>query len=66
MYYPKLAKLYDFVELNNAQASSQQKLHFDCVTQARAFVVGDLVWLSIPTAGKLDPKWEGEWTVQSV
>ena len=62
----KLAQLYDFVELNNAQASSQQKLHFDRVTQARTFVVGDLVWLSITTAGKLDPKWEKGWTVQSV
>ena len=24
------------------------------------------MWLSMPTAGKLDPKWEGEWVIQSV
>ena len=25
-----------------------------------------LLWLSIPTAGKLDHKWEGNWVIQSV
>ena len=25
-----------------------------------------LIWLSIPTAGKLDPRWEGEWIIQSI
>ena len=29
----------------------------------RTFKAGDLVWLSIPTAGKLDPHWEGGWKV---
>jgi len=62
----KLAQLYDFVEVNNIQASRQQKQHFDRVTQPRTFTVGDMVWLSIPTAGKLDPKWEGGWVIQSV
>ena len=62
----KLAQLYDFVELNNVQASSHQKHYFDQRTQPRTFQVGDLVWLSIPTAGKLEPKWEGEWVIQSV
>ena len=62
----KLAQLYDFVELNNVQASTHQKRHFDQSTQPRTFTVGDLVWLSVPTAGKLEPKWEGEWVIQSV
>ena len=62
----KLAQLYDFVELNNVQASSHQKHHFDQSTQSRTFTIGDPVWLSIPTAGKLEPKWEGEWLIQSV
>ena len=62
----KLAQLYDFVELNNVQASSHQKHYFDQRTQPRTFQVGDSVWLSIPTAGKLEPKWEGEWVIQSV
>ena len=48
------------------QASNQQKQYFDKQTLARTFSVGDPVWLSIPTAGKLDPKWEGEWIIQSV
>ena len=62
----KLAHLYDFVELNNVQACGHQKCKFDRSTQPRTFSVGDPVWLSIPTAGKLDPRWEGEWTVRSV
>ena len=66
LLHAKLAQLYDFVELNNVQASGHQKHHFDHVTQSRTFIVGDLVWLSIPTAGKLDPKWEGGWVIQSV
>ena len=30
------------------------------------FDVGDTIWLSIPTAGKLDPHWEGKWRIQSI
>ena len=56
----------DFVEAHNIQASNQQKQYFDKLTLARTFSVGDPVWLSIPTAGKLDPKWEAEWIIQSV
>ena len=39
----KLAQLYDFVELNNVQASTHQKHHFDQITQPRTFTVGDLM-----------------------
>ena len=62
----KLSQLMDFVEAHNIQASNQQKQYFDKQTLARTFSVGDPVWLSIPTAGKLDPKWEGEWIIHSV
>ena len=31
-----------------------------------SFTTGDPVWLSIPTAGKLEPRWEGGWVVKSV
>ena len=62
----KLSQLMDFVEAHNIQASNQQKQYFDKQTLARTFSVGDPVWLSIPTAGKLDPKWEGDWITQSV
>ena len=62
----KLSQLMDFIEVHNTQASSQQKQYFDQHTLARSFLVGDPVWLSIPTAGKLDPRWEGEWIIQEV
>ena len=62
----KLANLANFVESHNVQASTQQKYYFDKHTQSRTFAIGDSVWLSIPTAGKLDPRWEGGWTVKSV
>ena len=39
---------------------------FNKNTQSRIFIQGDPVWLSIPTTGKLDPKWEGNWVIQSV
>ena len=36
------------------------------LTKSRPFHVGDPIWLSILTARKLDPRWEGEWTVHAV
>ena len=62
----KLAQLADFIESHNVQASTQQKHYFDQHTRISSFTVGDPVWLSIPTAGKLDPRWEGGWTIKSV
>ena len=56
----KLSKLRDFVETHNAQANTQQKQHYDEHSLSRTFAIGDSVWLSVPTAGKLDPKWEGK------
>ena len=58
--------MYDFVEVHNVQASNKQKHYFDEHTSLRNFKQGDPVWLSIPTAGKLDARWEGEWSVKSV
>ena len=29
-------------------------------------MVGECVWLSIPTAKKLDPQWDGGWTITKV
>ena len=62
----KLSQLMDFVEAHNTQARSQQKQYFDKHTSARSFAVGYPVWLSVPTAGKFDPRWEGEWIIQSI
>lgn len=62
----KLAEVKDFVETNLAYAANKQKEMYDKHTSVRTFSIGDSVWLSIPTAGKLDPQWEGEWKVKSV
>ena len=62
----KLAQLHDMVEANTTAAAHSQKTTYDRHTSHRTFKVGDPVWLSIPTAGKLEPRWEGEWTVKEV
>ena len=62
----KLAELRGFVETNLAQAAHAQKLFYDRQSRATKFRKGDPVWLSIPTAGKLSPRWEGGWEIQEV
>ena len=49
-----------------AAAAHKQKEQYDRHTRTRSFRIGDAVWLSVPTAGKLDPRWEGEWIVDSI
>ena len=71
MSYPahllaKRAELQDFVESNIAAAAARQKSAYDQHCTQRTFSVGDHVWLSIPTAGKLDPRWEGKWKVKAI
>ena len=61
----KLAELRDFVELNLSQAAHSQKSFYDNHSQLRSFRSGTTVWLSVPTAGKFEPRWEGSWTVRS-
>lgn len=62
----KMAKLQDFVESKLASAASNQKSSYDKKCKQRSFKVNDPVWLSIPTAGKLDSKWEGNWKVHAM
>ena len=62
----KMAELKDFVESKLSSAAAEQKRFYDRSSVQRSFKVNDPVWLSIPTAGKLDPKWEGEWKVVSI
>ena len=62
----KLAELRDFVECHLTNAAEHQKSHYDENTVTRNFCIGDTVWLSRPTAGKLDPHWEGGWKVKRV
>ena len=65
-YRSKLAQLTDFVEAHMTEAARKQKLYYDQHTTSRSFKPGDSVWLASPKAGKLDPKWEGDWEVLTV
>ena len=62
----KLADLKDFVDTNLVEAAHTQKSLYDCHVAARKFTNGDPVWLSIPTGGKLSPRWEGGWRIQDI
>ena len=46
------------VTSNNHTTAMQSKEVLNCM--------GDTVWLDIPTAGKLDPKWQGGWRVKVI
>ena len=62
----KLAEICDFVETNLKGSISRQSNNYNKHSQTRQFKVGEGVWLSIPTAKKLDPKWDGRWTITAV
>jgi len=62
----KLALLQDLVHFNKVSAAWNQKLHYDKNSKMKAFQPGGLVWLSVPTRSKLQPRWEGKWTVVEV
>ena len=59
----KLHTMQDFVHTNLAKSAKQQKQQYDRYTVSRSFKTGDPVWLSIPTARKLQPRWDGRWVV---
>ena len=63
---PVNIQLRDFVETHITEAQHLQRSSYDHGTWARDFCVGDPVWLSIPTAGKLDPRWEGKWRIHAI
>ena len=56
----KLAELQDLVNSTSAAATHKQQQGYSRFIKAQQFALGDLVWLSIPTAGKLTPHWEGK------
>ena len=60
----KLSELRDLVECHLTIAAEHQKSNYDENTITRIFHEGNTVWLSQPTAGKLDPHWEGVWKVK--
>ena len=55
-FQAKLAELQDFVETNLTAAASNQKLAYENHTASCRFSIGCLVWHTVPTAGKLDPR----------
>jgi len=61
--HAKLEEINDFVYTNLAEAATRQKRNYDKVTKSRELKVGGCVWLSILTAKKLDPQWDGRWRV---
>ena len=61
-----LSQLYDFVETHLVQAAQKQKNTYDHNAVQRSFTIGEQVWPSSHTAGKLDLKWEGKWRIQLI
>ena len=61
-----LARLQNFVEMHITKAAHHQKTQYDHHVHEHSFKVGDSVWLSIPTAGKLKPRWQGGWEIKSI
>ena len=60
----KLHQMYELVELHLINSAYNEKAFYDTRAKPRkCFEKGDQVWLSIPTAGKLDSRWEGGWMV---
>ncbi|KAL5477980.1 hypothetical protein EMCRGX_G024851 [Ephydatia muelleri] len=59
----KLAELYEIVEANIVEAAEIQKQGYYMQSKEQTFIIGDQVWLSCPTAGKLDNRWEAGWEV---
>ena len=62
----KLAQLQDLVTSNSTMAAHRQRQDYNKSTRLQQFAPGDLVWLSVPTASKLAPHWEGEWKIAEV
>ena len=60
------AERKDLVECHITQEAQRQKDFYDGATKSRSFTVGDAVWLQVPTADKLEARWEGKWTVLSM
>ena len=61
-----MAQLTDFVETHMAEVAHKQKSCYDQLAISHSFKTGDAVWLTSSTAGKLDPKWEGDLEVKTV
>ena len=54
-----------FFETNLASSAHRQSNQYNKNFRDCSFEVGDQVSLSVPTNGKLQPRWEGGWIVKS-
>jgi len=54
------------VASNSAAVAHRQQHGYNRLTELQQFTLGDLVWLSVLTAGKLTAHWEGQWKVDEV
>ena len=61
-----MAELQDLVEAHIVESAHWQKVDYNGHSAEWPFKPVDQVWLSVPTAGKLDPQWEGNWMVRRV
>eukprot|EP00731_Ephydatia_muelleri_P024924 Em0017g7a len=64
----KFSELQDFVheKLKNEAFHQQEAYDKTYKARGRKFKIGEAVWLSIPTAGKLQSRWEGMWIVKAI
>lgn len=58
----KLAQLHALVETNSPKLATPKRPD----STPPSFKDGDLVWLSVPTAGTLQPRWEGNCRIKTV
>eukprot|EP00731_Ephydatia_muelleri_P019045 Em0011g1085a len=61
--HAKLAEFTNLVVVYMAEAAEEHRQQYNKHSEERFFEVDDPVWLSIPTAGMWDPRWEGNWVV---
>ena len=53
-------------KLKNEAFHQQEAYDKTYKARGRKFKIGEAVWLSIPTAGKLQSRWEGMWIVKAI
>ena len=54
-----MEEIKGFVKTKVAISAKRQEENYDCQAIERSFGAGDTIWLSIPNARKLDPRWQG-------
>ena len=62
----RIVKIAIRFSTNTNAAAQQWKSHYNKNSVTRTFSVVEPIWLTIPIARKLQPRWEGKWTVQEI